>query len=1017
MKKQLLNTKGIRNSVLLVILLTCAGLISAQQTQHAVVPFNNANAVQGTMSTPVRAANVSRHTHEAVPASSTCDTDLILDYAAWDEVYARTNGLNYNASWYTEDTALQLQAFSNFKTLASEDSGYYNYAGVVFDTLVFANPYDSLYSTLPLTGTTVYFDSLTVVEALTGDSTKMANDSLLFLIYSYTNGTFSTNPVKTLVYHAWSQLKQFYAAGNSVNIVNLPVHYQFTSGQGLAVLMEYHNKNKTSLFNLAYSYPDSCGTVVYGGNTYISPAYPPILPGNEFYGVDSINAVSNFDNTAGYFADGFATNCSYVYTQNWALIPMVTVCYAAAPPAVTITPTEVLCHGQSTGSAAAVATGGTGTFTYAWSNSATTATIGNIAAGTYTVTVTSGGQTATASVTITQPATALAVSPSATQTSCTGNTGTVTANASGGTGAYTYAWSNAANNAIITALPAATYTVTVTDANACTASGTATVTTPPAFSVSITPTNVKCFGSNTGVAVATVTGSAGTLTYNWSDGSTTATISNKAAGTYVVTVTETGACTSTATTTITQPASGITVSASATQTSCGANNGTATVTASGGTGSLTYGWSNSATTTTINNLGVGNYNVTVTDGNSCTATASAIVNTSATFTVNVTSTNVSCYGQTTGSASATVSGANGTVVYLWSNGATTQNLTSLAAGTYNVTVTDASACPKTNSTTVTQPASALTASVATTPTACSSSTGTATATVSGGTPNYTFAWSNSTSANPASSLAGGNISLTVTDANSCSVTTSATVSLPAADNLTLTPTPATCNGESTGSVAASVIGNGNYTYAWSNGGSTATISNVAAIAYTVTVTDGLGCTVSGTSTVSQPAAIVVTTTTTDATNGANGTATASATGGTGAFTYAWSGSVTTATASNLAAGTYTVTVTDANSCTATASATIVATGISNITSNITNITLIPNPATDMVKVVVSLTSAQSVEFRLVDITGKYIYTAHESTVQGNVTHTINLSQFSAGIYLVEIAAGNDVTRQRLVIAK
>jgi hypothetical protein len=233
----------------------------------------------------------------------------------------------------------------------------------------------------------------------------------------------------------------------------------------------------------------------------------------------------------------------------------------------------------------------------------------------------------------------------------------------------------------------------------------------------------------------------------------------------------------------------------------------------------------------------------------------------------------------------------------------------------------------------------------------------------------------------------------------------------------LTPTDAGCYGSSTGGVSTNVTGPGNYSYLWSNTATTANLSNVAAATYSVTVTDGLGCSVTGTSTVSQSSAIQVSVTTVDATNGANGSATASATGGTGNLTYSWPGSVNTATDAGLAAGTYTVTVTDSNSCTATATATIVATGITTIASNITNITLIPNPANDVVKVVVSLTSAQNVEFRMIDITGNYIYTANESAGQGKLTHTINLNQFAAGIYLVEVTAGNEVTRQRLVITK
>ena len=78
---------------------------------------------------------------------------------------------------------------------------------------------------------------------------------------------------------------------------------------------------------------------------------------------------------------------------------------------------------------------------------------------------------------------------------------------------------------------------------------------------------------------------------------------------------------------------------------------------------------------------------------------------------------------------------------------------------------------------------------------------------------------------------------------------------------------------------------------------------------------------------------------------------------------------------------------------------------------------IPNPANDLVKVVISLGNAQTVEVRMVDLAGKYIYTAHESAFQGTITHQINLGEYAAGIYLVEITAGNEVMRKKLVITK
>ena len=142
-------------------------------------------------------------------------------------------------------------------------------------------------------------------------------------------------------------------------------------------------------------------------------------------------------------------------------------------------------------------------------------------------------------------------------------------------------------------------------------------------------------------------------------------------------------------------------------------------------------------------------------------------------------------------------------------------------------------------------------------------------------------------------------------------------------------TNVSCNGGSDGSATATATdGVSPYGYAWSNGGSGATISGLAAGSYTVTVTDAENNTATATATISEPAALTVSASATDAdcTGASNGSASASASGGTGTISYAWTGpnsyTGSGASISNLAPGTYSVTATDANGCTATDAATV-----------------------------------------------------------------------------------------------
>lgn len=138
-------------------------------------------------------------------------------------------------------------------------------------------------------------------------------------------------------------------------------------------------------------------------------------------------------------------------------------------------------------------------------------------------------------------------------------------------------------------------------------------------------TNITCPGGSNGAVTAAASGGT-TYTYLWSNGATTATITNVPAGTYSVTATS-GALTGSASTVITQPnplSAGIT---SMDETAASANNGSATSTPSGGTPGYTYKWSTGPTTAGLSNLDVGNYTVTVTDSKGCTVAATAIIST------------------------------------------------------------------------------------------------------------------------------------------------------------------------------------------------------------------------------------------------------------------------------------------------------------------------------------------------------------------------------------------------------
>src|SRR5690606_36313958 len=212
--------------------------------------------------------------------------------------------------------------------------------------------------------------------------------------------------------------------------------------------------------------------------------------------------------------------------------------------------TEVTLYGDNDGSATLSATGGTAPYTYSWTPSGgTNATATGLIAGTYTVTVTdANGCTVTESFTVIQPIPLMVQSTSQTNVKCNGGSnGTATITAMGGNAPYTYLWSpSGGTNATATGLAAGTYSVLVTDATANTITETFVITEPGIITATVSnQSNVQCNGGNTGTATLTVTGGTAPFTYAWSHGlnTTNATVSNLAAGNYVVVVTDANGCT------------------------------------------------------------------------------------------------------------------------------------------------------------------------------------------------------------------------------------------------------------------------------------------------------------------------------------------------------------------------------------------------------------------------------------------------------------------------------------------
>ena len=364
----------------------------------------------------------------------------------------------------------------------------------------------------------------------------------------------------------------------------------------------------------------------------------------------------------------------------------------------------------------------------------------------------------------------------------------------------------------------------------------------------------------------------------------------------------------------------------------GNSTGTIDLMVTGGSIPYTYNWNTGQTSQDRSGLAAGTYTVTVTDASCSTSSVSVTITQPGAILLTETNVDVLCNGAATGTIDLMVSGGTGGYMYSWTGGATTQDRSGLAAGTYTVTVTDANGCTKTTSATITQP-SAIVLTETNVDVLCNgAATGTIDLMVSGGTGGYMYSWTGGATTQDRSGLAAGTYTVTVTDANICTKTTSATITEPVLLAATATPTNVICNSD--GTITLTITGGiSPYDITWdgpaandgtaNNQASGYMISSLPAGTYAISVTDDNGCIKTASATITEPAAMVLSTTTTPScTGGATGIIDLTVLGGTMSYTYLWTNGAISQDISGLAGGTYTVTVTDSNGCSKTTSAVV-----------------------------------------------------------------------------------------------
>lgn len=515
--------------------------------------------------------------------------------------------------------------------------------------------------------------------------------------------------------------------------------------------------------------------------------------------------------------------------------------------------TQPLCFASLDGRIDLSVFGGAGNFQYRWSNNSIREDLERVARGTHAVTITDGaGCTYQRTYTLVSPPLLTVGIDSNLAVSCAGaRNGMIRISGRGGTAPYRYNWENGATLPVIRNLTAGNYRVTITDANNCTSIQTIVVTSPAALQASagmiVAP---KCFGDTTGRINTTVSGGTAPYRYTWSTGQSTANLHGLGVGEYKVLVRDAQGCVADTLKVALKASSKIVLSATINVPTClGLENGIVSIKPQG-VAPFHYQWEKGDTSSTIFNLGVGKHKVQIRDGQGCIFDTSFVLQAEKQpLLASITAVPPSCFDTRDGFINVQMLRVeNPAISFRWNDGSTLEARRDLRPGLYGVTITDRLGCIwKNDSIQLNTPPKLTHEVLSLGQINCNGdSTGFIELAIKGGNGPYKYSWIGSTSTGSAAyRLPAGNYRLFVQDENGCPLNLEFNLSQPNKLNAeTKTQVASVCQGDRSNVLSVTVNGGVlPYTYLWSTGATTSAILNQPADDYTVTVTDGNGCTV------------------------------------------------------------------------------------------------------------------------------------------------------------------------------
>jgi len=514
---------------------------------------------------------------------------------------------------------------------------------------------------------------------------------------------------------------------------------------------------------------------------------------------------------------------------------------------VTIDGNEISCETVGNGSASVTVEGGTEPYTYFWSNGETTAEVEDLAAGLHTVEVTDvNGCSTIENVYINQDDSELAYLVDITPISCfNGSDGGASVEILNGLPPYTFTWPTGETDSDITGLSEGEYTVFVEDLNGCTANVLFELVDPEQLVGNIPfVSNTTCAGEANGTATVVAIGGTEPYHFLWPDGTTEETGTGLEPGLTIVQITDARGCETNATVLISTPENVDADVVIIQQSLCSNASGIATVEVEGGVPPYTYLWTSGGTAATETEIPVGYHEVEVLDANGCIIIGAFFMNGESSLEVNLSQpTEPDCQNPTNGSANVEVIGGEPPYQIAWSTGETSETVTGLSSGEYDVTITDAIGCAY-NVEFLIPPAVGLQIEpIVFVDESCpGSNDGQITLIVDGGVGPFSFDWSNGLTDSIATNLSPGPYTIDVEDVFGCTGSLDVLIETTGSLLVEADTTINTCFGASSGVIQISVgNGVGPYVYEWSDGSNDEDRGQLATGLYNVTVTDSNGC--------------------------------------------------------------------------------------------------------------------------------------------------------------------------------